>query len=161
MEWLQRIARGGNTADIPPITSGDDVRVWFKIRESGKDRLAHFEGVVIRVRGAGSARTFTVRRQTHGVGVERVFPLDAPIIEKIEVLRRGKTRRARVYFLRNVVKSTRLKTADGSHHGKTASAASPTPRAGVEPPPAPSPSPEKSEDAVAADTPAGDENPKS
>lgn len=96
----------------PAVRPGDDVRVWFKLREQGKERLAQFEGVVIRVRGAGDSKTFTVRRLTHGVGVERVFPLDAPVVARVEVLRRGKVRRSRLYFLRNVVRTTRLASAE-------------------------------------------------
>ena len=111
MEWL-KLVHGTPTARAPLFDTGDDVRVWFKILEQGKERLGQFEGVVIRVRGSGLSQTFTVRRLTHGVGVERVFPADAPIIDRIEVLRRGKTKRSRLYFLRRVVKKTRLASAE-------------------------------------------------
>ncbi len=113
MDWLKHAHSTSKKAIAKDFDTGDDVRVWFKILEQGKERLGQFEGVVIRVRGAGSAKTFTVRRITHGVGVERVFPLDAPVIDKVEVLRRGKTKRSRLYFLRDVVKKTRLATAEG------------------------------------------------
>ena len=109
MDWIKLVRRDAKT-DAPCCT-GDDVRVWFKITELGKERLAQFEGVVIRVRGAGASKSFTVRRLTHGEGVERVFPVDAPMVERVEVLRRGKTHRGRLYFLRRVVKHVRLETA--------------------------------------------------
>lgn len=122
MDWLKHAHSTSKKAVAKDFDTGDDVRVWFKILEQGKERLGQFEGVVIRVRGAGSAKTFTVRRITHGVGVERVFPLDAPVIDKVEVLRRGKTKRSRLYFLRDVVKKTRLATAEGAGAGDRAAA---------------------------------------
>jgi len=112
MEWLKLISGTSPRDVVPAFGSGDDVRVWFKILEQGKERLGQFEGVVIRARGSGPSKTFTVRRVTHGVGVERVFPVDAPVIERVEVLRRGKARRSRLYFLRRVVKKTRLATVE-------------------------------------------------
>ena len=115
MEWLKLIH--GSAHPAVSFTTGDDVRVWFKIREQGKERLAQFEGVVLRVRGNSSERTFTVRRLTHGEGVERVFPVDAPVIARIELLRRGKAKRSRLYFLRHVVKRTRLATEEGPATG--------------------------------------------
>jgi large subunit ribosomal protein L19 len=93
---------------LPQFGPGDQVRVWFKIVERDRVRLAPFEGVVIRRRGAGLSETFTVRRITHGEGVERVFPLHAPALDRIEVLRRARVRRARLYFLRAKVGKTRL-----------------------------------------------------
>ncbi len=115
MDWRE-VVHGAHPRQAPAterFTPGDDVRVWFKIVEQGKERLGQFEGVVIRLRGAGPSRTMTVRRMTHGVGVERVFPMDAPIIERVEVLRHGKAKRSRLYFLRRVVRSWRLETEAG------------------------------------------------
>jgi large subunit ribosomal protein L19 len=112
MEWLARVHGTAPPSRPPTFSTGDDVRVWFKLSEQGRERLGQFEGVVIRVRGSGRSKTFTVRRMTYGVGVERVFPLDAPIIDRIEVLRRGKAKRSRLYFLRGVVKKTRLASAE-------------------------------------------------
>ena len=112
MEWLKLI-HGTSQTSAFAFTPGDDVRVWFKILEQGKERLGQFEGIVIRVRGSGPSKTFTVRRLTHGVGVERVFPFDAPIIDRVEVLRSGKVKRSRLYYLRHVVKRTRLASAEG------------------------------------------------
>jgi large subunit ribosomal protein L19 len=116
MDWLKLI-HGETPVRVAEFTPGDDVRVWFKIREQDKERLAQFEGIVIRVRGSGSAKTFTVRRLTHGEGVERCFPLDSKLIDRIEVLRRGKAKRSRLYYLRTVVKRTRLAAADGPGGG--------------------------------------------
>lgn len=82
--------------------SGDQVKVHFKVVEGGNERIQVFEGVVIRMKGSGLSETFTVRKVSFGVGVERIFPLHSPRIEKIEVARRGKVRRAKLYYLRNL-----------------------------------------------------------
>ena len=126
MDWLRLIHRSSSGASAPRFGTGDDVRVWFKILEQGKERLGQFEGIVIRVRGAGSSKTFTVRRMTHGVGVERVFPFDAPIIDRVDVLRSGKVKRSRLYYLRHVVKKTRLAAAEGPETNSKGAAAEPT-----------------------------------
>ena len=96
MEWLKLI-HGTKPTGPAAFSTGDDVRVWYKILEQGKERLGQLEGIVIRVRGSGPSKTFTVRRLTHGVGVERVFPFDAPIIDRVELLSSGKAKRARLY----------------------------------------------------------------
>jgi large subunit ribosomal protein L19 len=94
---------------IPPLSPGDTVRVSAKVVEGERERIQVFEGVVIRVR-AGVNGSFTVRRVTHGVGVERTFLAHSPRIAKVEVLRHGKVRRARLYYLRQLKgKATRLK----------------------------------------------------
>ena len=108
MEWQQWVHGTTQQAQRPPVSSGDEVRVWFKILEQGKERLGQFEGIVIRCRGSGASKTFTVRRVTHGEGVERVFPLDAKVVSRIEVLRQGKVKRSRLYFLRRVIGKTRI-----------------------------------------------------
>lgn len=112
MDWLKLIH--GDTKRTAPATfgTGDDVRVWYRILEQGKERFGQFEGTVIRARGSGRSSTFTVRRVTHGEGVERCFPMDAKTISKIEVLRRGQVRRSRLYFLRHAVGKTRIAAAD-------------------------------------------------
>ncbi|HAA90213.1 MAG: 50S ribosomal protein L19 [Thermoanaerobacterales bacterium 50_218] len=89
--------------DIPPFRPGDTVRVHVKVVEGGRERTQVFEGTVIRRRGTGLGETFTVRRISYGVGVERTFPLHSPRVEKIEVVRRGRVRRARLYYLRERV----------------------------------------------------------
>ncbi|MEN2985921.1 MAG: 50S ribosomal protein L19 [Thermodesulfovibrionaceae bacterium] len=86
--------------DIPDFRPGDTVRVHVKVKEADKERIQTFEGVVIARRGSGLRETFTVRKISFGVGVERVFPLHSPIIDKIEVVRKGDVRRAKLYYLR-------------------------------------------------------------
>jgi large subunit ribosomal protein L19 len=96
--------------DIPAFRPGDTVRVHVKVIEGQRERIQLFEGVVIRRRGTGVSETFTVRKVSYGVGVERTFPLHTPKIEKIEVVRRGKVRRAKLYYLRDRVgKAARIK----------------------------------------------------
>jgi len=96
--------------DIPDFGPGDTVRVHVRVLEGGRERTQAFEGIVIGRRGGGIRETFTVRKISFGVGVERIFPLHAPIIDHIEVVRRGDVRRAKLYFLRDRVgKSARIK----------------------------------------------------
>ncbi len=96
--------------NIPDITSGDTVRVSTKVVEGDKERTQVFQGVIIRVRHRGAGSSFTVRRVTYGVGVERTFPLYSPRVEKVEIVRRGKKRRAKLYYLRGLsAKTSRLK----------------------------------------------------
>lgn len=86
--------------DIPQIGPGDTVKVHVKVVEGNRERIQIFEGVVLKVRGGGISRTFTVRRLSYGVGVERTFPLHSPKIARIEVIRKGKVRRAKLFYLR-------------------------------------------------------------
>ncbi len=96
--------------DIPNFRPGDTVRVYQKVKEGDKERIQVFEGVVIRKRGGGTDATFTVRKVSYGVGIERTYPLHSPVIEKIEVVRFGKVRRARLYYLRERLgKDARIK----------------------------------------------------
>ena len=96
--------------DIPEIMSGDTVRLQVRVVEGSRERLQPFEGVVMRLRGGGVNRNFTVRRITHGVGVERTFLINSPRLEKIEVLRHARVRRKQLYFLRGLTgKAARLK----------------------------------------------------
>lgn len=96
--------------NIPTFTPGDTVKVSTKVVEGDKERIQIFQGVVIRVRNSGVGSSFTVRRVTYGVGVERTFPLYSPRVEKVEVVRRGKTRRAKLYYLRGLsTKASRIK----------------------------------------------------
>jgi large subunit ribosomal protein L19 len=91
------------TKDLPLVFNpGDQVKVHFKVVEGGNERIQVFEGVVIRKKGGGISETFTVRKVSIGVGVERIFPLHSPRIEKIELVRRGKVRRAKLYYLRGL-----------------------------------------------------------
>lgn len=96
--------------DLPQFGPGDTVKVHVKVVEGNRERIQVFEGTVIKIRGEGLSKTFTVRRISFGVGVERTFPLHSPKIAKIEVIRRGKVRRARLYYLRELTgKKARVK----------------------------------------------------
>ena len=88
--------------DVPDFRAGDTVKVHVKVVEGNRARVQVFQGVVIRIQGAGIGRTFTVRKVSFGVGVERTFPLHSPIYEQIEVVTRGDVRRAKLYYLRNL-----------------------------------------------------------
>ncbi len=110
MDWMKLVH--GTEAPKATFGAGDEVRVWFKILEQGKERLGQFEGTVLRCRGSGPSKTFTVRRLTHGEGVERVFPLDAKTIARIEVLARSRVKRSRLYFLRSVIGKTRISSVE-------------------------------------------------
>ncbi|GAA4103542.1 50S ribosomal protein L19 [Nocardioides kongjuensis] len=95
----------GNAAkrsDVPAFRAGDTVKVHVKVIEGSRSRVQVFQGVVIRMHGSGIGRTFTVRKVSFGVGVERTFPLHSPIFESIEVVTRGDVRRAKLYYLRNL-----------------------------------------------------------
>ena len=87
--------------DLPKLEVGDTVRVFVKVVEGNRERLQNFEGIVIKMQGGGIRETFTVRRVSYGVGVERVFPVNSPFVEKVEVVRKGKVRRAKLFYLRN------------------------------------------------------------
>lgn len=96
--------------NIPAFTSGDTVKVTFKIVEGDKERNQVFQGVIIRVRRGGIGSSFTVRRVVYGIGVEHTFPLNSPLMEKVEVVRRGRKRRAKLYYLRGLsAKASRLR----------------------------------------------------
>jgi len=96
--------------NIPALAPGDTVKVSAKIVEGDRERIQVFQGVVIRVRRGGISANFTVRRVAYGVGVERTFPLYSPLIEKVEIVRHGKVRRAKLYYLRGLSgKASRLK----------------------------------------------------
>ena len=100
-EWLR---------DVPPFRPGDTLRVNVRVREGEKERLQAFEGVCIARRGSGVSETFTVRKISGGVGVERIFPVHSPMLGSIVVVRRGQVRRAKLYYLRNLTgKATRIK----------------------------------------------------
>lgn len=94
----------------PEFKSGDTVVVHYKIKEGNKERIQNFRGVVIQRKGSGVTETFTVRKVSSGVGVERIFPVHSPFIEQIEVMKHGKVRRARIFYLRNLTgKKARIK----------------------------------------------------
>ena len=89
--------------DLPKLEIGDTVRVYVKVIEGSRERLQNFEGIVIKMQGGGARKTFTVRRLSYGVGVERTFPYHSPRIGRIEVVRHGRVRRAKLYYLRDRV----------------------------------------------------------
>ena len=97
--------------DLPPFRPGDTVRVHVNVREGDKERVQVFEGVVTRRRGRGPSATFTVRKVSYGVGVERIFPIESPQVKKVEIKARGHVRRARLYYLRDLAgKKARLRS---------------------------------------------------
>jgi len=110
---LIKIAQEAFAAEVkqhPDFKAGDTVTVTYKIKEENKERLQKYRGVVIQRRGTGSTETFTVRKISNGVGVERIFPVTSPFIDSIEVNKRGKVRRARIFYLRNLTgKKARIK----------------------------------------------------
>jgi len=110
MNDLQAVESAHVRDDIPQFRAGDNVRVNVRVVEGGRERIQAFEGMVIARNGTGARASFTVRKLSFGVGVERVFPVNTPIIQSIEVLRRGDVRRSKLYFLRDRVgKSARIK----------------------------------------------------
>lgn len=107
---IQEIEREYLRTDIPEFRPGDTVRVEVKVVEGNRERIQAFEGVVIKRQGSGLNETFTVRRISYGVGVERTFPVHSPRLAKIEVVRRGVVRRAKLYYLRNLTgKAARIR----------------------------------------------------
>ena len=97
-------------SDLPPFRSGDTLRVNVRVKEGDKERIQAFEGVCIARRGSGVSESFTVRKISNGVGVERIFPVHSPMLAEINVVRRGRVRRAKLYYLRNLTgKATRIK----------------------------------------------------
>lgn len=99
---IEEITKEQLRTDLPAFRPGDTVRVHVKVIEGTRERVQVYEGVVIKRRGGGISETFTVRKVSYGVGVERTFPVHTPKIAKLEVIRRGKVRRAKLYYLRNL-----------------------------------------------------------
>ncbi len=107
---IEAVTKDQLRTDIPTFRAGDTLRVHVRIVEGSRERIQVFEGVVIKRRGGGISETFTVRKLSYGVGVKRTFPVHTPKIEKIEVKRRGKVRRAKLYYLRSLRgKAARIK----------------------------------------------------
>jgi large subunit ribosomal protein L19 len=102
MKPVDIVERETRRRDLPPFRPGDTVRVHVKIREGDKERTQVFEGVVIRRRRGGASATFTVRKVSYGVGVERIFPIESPAVQRVEIKSRGHVRRARLYYLREL-----------------------------------------------------------
>lgn len=118
MNRLDFIEKDSLRRDLPPFRVGDQVRVHVRVREGDKERIQVFEGLCLRRRGSNAGETFTVRKVSNGVGVERVFPVQSPLVTKLEILARGFVRRSRLYYLRDLTgKKARLhsKVRDVSH----------------------------------------------
>ena len=113
MDRIKHIESSQIRKDLPEFKVGDTVRVFSKIKEEGKTRLQAFEGTVMRLKGSGLRKNFTVRRISYGEGVERTFPLYSPSIDNIKVVRKGKVRRAKLYYLRKKIgKRTKIEGED-------------------------------------------------
>ena len=107
---IQLVEQSYLRTDIPGGKAGDTITVYYKVKEGNKERVQLFEGVVIRVNGGGIAKTFTVRKVTAGIGIERIIPVNSPMIDKIEVLKIGRVRRSKLYYLRGLSgKKARIK----------------------------------------------------
>ena len=115
MNILDSVAQDYLKEDVPAFNVGDTVRVHVKIKEGNRERIQNFEGFVLKIQNGGIAKTFTVRRIASGVGVEKTFPIHSPWVEKIDVIRRGKVRRARLNYMRGRTgKAAKIKTRDYS-----------------------------------------------
>lgn len=109
---LESVVKQNLRTDLPQISPGDTVKVHVKVREGGKERLQLFEGTVLAHKHGGIGETVTVRKISHGIGVERTFPVNSPLIAKFEVTRKGRVRRAKLYYLRSKVgKAARIREA--------------------------------------------------
>ena len=110
MNIIDQIEKEQMKIDLPSFRAGDTVKVHVRIKEAEKERIQVFEGVVIKKKNGGSRASFTVRKISYGVGVERIFPLHSPTVDRVEVLQRGKVRRSRIYYLRALKgKAARIK----------------------------------------------------
>ena len=111
MDLIQELNKQTLSAEAPKVRIGDTVRVHVKVKEGSRERIQVFEGTVIAKKHGGINETFTVRRVAHGCGIERVFPLHSPTVEKVELVRNGKVRRAKLYYLRDRVgKAAKVKS---------------------------------------------------
>ena len=112
MDLIKELNKERLEAEVTPVKVGDTVRVHVKVKEGSRERIQVFEGTVIAKKHGGIEETFTVRRISYGIGVEKVFPVHSPAIEKIELVRHGKVRRAKLYYLRGRVgKAAKIKEA--------------------------------------------------
>ena len=122
---FEKVESGLLRKDLPRLSPGDSVKVHVKVREGEKERIQIFQGTIIGIKGGGLRTSFTVRKVSGGIGVERVFPLHGPVIDKVEVIRHNRVRRAKLYFLRSKLgKAGRLKEVRETTHA-TAPAATP------------------------------------
>jgi large subunit ribosomal protein L19 len=128
MNVIQQLEKEQQKAKVPALRAGDTVKVHAKVVEGTRERIQVFEGTVIRVTGGGLRQNFTVRRVTHGVGVERTFLIHSPRIDKIDVLRHGDVRQGRLYYLRSKIgKGARIRERRGALGAPAAAAEEPEP----------------------------------
>ena len=114
MDIIKNITESQMRTDLPKLNIGDTVKVYYKVIEGTRERVQMFEGTIISKKGAGISETFTVRRISYGVGVERVFPVNSPNVAKVETIRTGKVRRSKLYYLRDRVgKAAKVKEQIG------------------------------------------------
>jgi large subunit ribosomal protein L19 len=102
MNVIEELEKEQMRKDLPPFRPGDTVKVHVRVKEAEKERIQVFEGVVIRKRKGGNRASFTVRKVSYGVGVERIFPFHSPVVDKVEVVQKGRIRRSRLYYLRDL-----------------------------------------------------------
>lgn len=106
---VEKITKSQIRTDIPEFRVGDTVSVGYKIKEGKRERVQNYEGIVIAIKGSGVSKNFVVRRQSSGVGVERTFPVNSPLIDNVKVVRRGRVRRAKLNYLRTLVSDAKIK----------------------------------------------------
>lgn len=109
MNKVEEITKSQIRTDIPEFRVGDTVRVNYKIKEGNKERIQAFEGIVMAIQGAGVSKNFIVRKKSQGIGVERTFPINTPLIDSLEVVRKGRVRRAKLGFIRSLVSQPKIK----------------------------------------------------
>ena len=109
MNKVEEITKSQIRTDIPDFRVGDTVRVNYKIKEGNKERIQAFEGIVMAIQGAGVSKNFIVRKKSQGIGVERTFPMNTPLIDSLEVVRKGRVRRAKLGFIRSLVSQPKIK----------------------------------------------------
>ena len=109
MNLVEKITKSQIRTDIPEFRVGDTVSVGYKIKEGKRERVQNYEGIVIAIKGAGVAKNFIVRHQSSGVGVERTFPVNSPLIDSVKVIRKGRVRRAKLNYLRALVSEAKIK----------------------------------------------------
>ena len=109
MNLVDIVTKSQIREDLPEFRVGDTVKVNVKIIEGKRERIQAFEGIVMAIKGSGVSKNFTVRKKSSGVGVERTFPMNSPVIDSIEVVRRGKVRRAKLNYIRKMVKQPKIK----------------------------------------------------
>lgn len=109
MNKIEQITKSQIRTDLPEFRVGDTIRVNYKIKEGNKERIQAFEGIVMSIQGSGISKNFIVRKKSQSIGVERTFPMNTPLIDSIEVVRKGKVRRAKLGYIRSLVSQPKIK----------------------------------------------------